>query len=164
MEVRVVSEDRKQEFRKLLLLAEDSEVQIDIFINQGTMLELVVDGKDGIGVIILLENEQEVEIKYLAITEELQCKGYGSKFLQLLDEYVKTNLPHITKIILLTAPSCGRRVEFYQRAGFRPFKVERDYFAPEKGYCPPNNQLYFEENGILIRDALWFDKELNKID
>lgn len=160
-EIGVVEQERRIDFKTLLELAEDSMVQIEKFIDCGIMLELIIAGNTQ-GVILLLdqENESEVEIKYLAISEQCQGKGYGSKFLKLTEEFVKTNLPSVSRIILCTAPSSGRRVEFYQRAGFRPYKLERDYFAPEKGYFPPDNKLYFEENGIEIRDALWFDKNL----
>ena len=43
-----------------------------------------------------------------------------------------------------------------QKAGFRLWRIERDYFSPEHGY-PAD----LEENGIPLRDMVWMDQELS---
>ncbi len=47
------------------------------------------------------------------------------------------------------------QLAFYQKAGFRLWRVERDFFSPERGY--PEG---IEENGIPLRDMVWMDVEL----
>jgi starvation-inducible outer membrane lipoprotein len=42
-----------------------------------------------------------------------------------------------------------------QKAGFRLWRIERDYFTPQKGYDPDER-----ENGLPHRDMIWFDQEL----
>jgi hypothetical protein len=37
------------------------------------------------------------------------------------------------------------------------WKVERDFFSPERGY-----PIGLEENGILVRDMLWLDQNLSR--
>jgi hypothetical protein len=47
------------------------------------------------------------------------------------------------------------QLAFYQKAGFRLQRIERDYFTPERGYPP------LLENGILVRDMVWMDQHLD---
>ena len=47
------------------------------------------------------------------------------------------------------------QIAFYQKAGFRLWRIERDYFTPEKGYDPGER-----ENGLSHRDMVWFDQTL----
>jgi len=44
---------------------------------------------------------------------------------------------------------------FYQRCGFRPWRIERDYFTPVRGYAEG-----LEENGIPVRDMVWLDRDI----
>jgi hypothetical protein len=47
------------------------------------------------------------------------------------------------------------QLAFYQKAGFRLWRIERDFFSPERGY--PEG---IEENGIPLRDMVWMEREL----
>ena len=47
------------------------------------------------------------------------------------------------------------QIAFYQKAGFRLWRIGRDYFTPQKGYDPDER-----ENGLPHRDMIWFDQEL----
>jgi hypothetical protein len=44
---------------------------------------------------------------------------------------------------------------FYQKAGFRLWRIERDVFTTARGY--PEG---IEENGIPLRDMVWMEQEL----
>jgi hypothetical protein len=57
--------------------------------------------------------------------------------------------------VLGTGNSGIGQIAFYQKAGFRMWKIERDFFSEARGY-PPD----LEENGIPLRDMIWFDREL----
>ena len=49
----------------------------------------------------------------------------------------------------------GPRLAFYQKVGFRLWRIERDVFSPERGY--PEG---IEENGIPLRDMVWLERDL----
>ena len=54
-----------------------------------------------------------------------------------------------------TSSSGIGQLAFYQKTGFRFWKIERDFFSPERGY-PEGTK----ENGILLRDLVWMDQTL----
>ena len=58
-------------------------------------------------------------------------------------------------MIVGTASSGTGQLAFYQKAGFRLDRVERDYFAPSRGYAPG-----IVEDGIPLRDMVWMDQQL----
>ena len=47
------------------------------------------------------------------------------------------------------------QLAFYQKTGFRLWKIERDFFSRERGY--PEG---IEEAGIPLRDMVRMDQEL----
>jgi ribosomal protein S18 acetylase RimI-like enzyme len=61
----------------------------------------------------------------------------------------------VRRLELMTGNSGIGQIAFYQKAGFRLLRIERDRFTPERGYPTP-----IHENGIRLRDALWFDLDL----
>ena len=63
----------------------------------------------------------------------------------------------VRRTIVGTA-SCGiGQLAFYQKTGFRLWKIERDFFTSERGY--PEG---LEENGILLRDMVWMEQILDE--
>jgi hypothetical protein len=61
----------------------------------------------------------------------------------------------VTRVVVGTGNSGVGQLAFYQKAGFRLWKIERDFFGPERGY--PDG---LEENGIPLRDMVWMDQTL----
>jgi HEAT repeat protein len=47
------------------------------------------------------------------------------------------------------------QLAFYQRAGFRLLRIERDFFTPARGY-----PAWMEEGGIRLLDMVWMDVAL----
>jgi hypothetical protein len=62
----------------------------------------------------------------------------------------------VRRAIVGTGNSGIGQLAFYQKAGFRLWRIERDFFSPARGY--PEG---IEENGIPLRDMVWLDMELN---
>ena len=60
------------------------------------------------------------------------------------------------RVVVGTSNAGIGQIAFYQKAGFRLWRIERDYFTPEKGYDPDER-----ENGLPHRDMVWFDQELD---
>ena len=61
----------------------------------------------------------------------------------------------VSRVVVGTSNAGIGQIAFYQKAGFRLWRIERDYFTPEKGYDPEER-----EHGLAHRDMVWFDQEL----
>ena len=58
-------------------------------------------------------------------------------------------------VVVGTGNSDSGPLAYYQKAGFRLWKIERDFFSPAHGY--PDG---LQENGIALRDMVWMDQQL----
>ena len=58
------------------------------------------------------------------------------------------------RVVVGTSTSNIGALAFYQRLGFRMWRVERDFFSAQRGY-----PVGLEENGIPVRDMLWLDQD-----
>ena len=93
----------------------------------------------------------EIELKAVAVAPESHNRGIGKQMLALA--IPDLNARGYDRIVLGTGNSSIGQIAFYQKAGFRMWKIERDFFSPEKGY--PEG---LEENGIPLRDMIWFER------
>jgi ribosomal protein S18 acetylase RimI-like enzyme len=115
----------------------------------------LVDGAaDPLGIVLAVpRHDGAVELKAVAVRSELQGRGIGRRLLALaLDELRQSG---VRRVVVGTAASGGRQLAFYQRAGFRPLTIERDFFSEARGY--PRG---LAEDGIAVRDIVWMDREL----
>jgi ribosomal protein S18 acetylase RimI-like enzyme len=137
----------------LLLLADDSEAQVRGYMQRG-ILFVAEDGGRDVGIVLAIPTEaSEVELKAVAVDPDFHNQGIGKRMLALV-------LPALQKagysrVVLGTGNSSIGQIAFYQKAGFRLWKIERDFFSPERGY--PDG---LEENGIPLRDMVWFDRSI----
>ena len=58
----------------------------------------------------------------------------------------------VRRIIVGTSNAGIGQIAFYQKVGFRLWRIEQDYFTAEKGYDPEER-----ENGLPHRDMVWFE-------
>ena len=101
----------------------------------------------------IAEPDGGVELKAVAVAPELHGQGVGQRMLALvLAELRAAGVRHVT---VGTGNSGIGQLAFYQKAGFRLSRIERDFFSPARGY--PEG---LEENGIPLRDMVWMDQEL----
>jgi ribosomal protein S18 acetylase RimI-like enzyme len=61
----------------------------------------------------------------------------------------------VERVVVGTASASVGQLAYYQKTGFRLWRIERDYFDRARGY--PDG---LEENGIPVRDMVWMDQEL----
>ena len=108
-----------------------------------------VDGKlVGAAVVHWAEGEGS-ELLYIAVLASERGKGHGKQIIAVL----QAELPeHGTALLVGTANSSLENIAFYQKCGFRMFKVRRDYFS----YIQPPLQ----EHGIIMRDMIVFRYDL----
>ena len=137
----------------LLDLADDSVERVRAYYQKGTLFGL--DAPDGtpIGVILAINDpDGGVELKAVAVDAALHGQGVGQRMLRAVLEQLRSG--GVKRVIVGTSSAGIGQLAYYQKAGFRLWKIERDFFSPERGY--PEG---LEENGIPLRDMVWMDQE-----
>jgi GNAT superfamily N-acetyltransferase len=144
----------RRPLRALFEEAEDSQVQLDAYIDAGRLLVAHV-GDRAVGHLQLVDTgrDREVEVKNMAVLSGLRGTGIGR---QLVEHAVTSSRKGgYDQIIVATAAADIDNLRFYQRCGFRFSSVERDAFGAHAGY---RGDLTID--GISLRDRVWFAQPL----
>jgi len=144
----------REAYLHLLLLADESEIQVRASMNNGTLYAYWTgDDSAPAGIILATpDSDETVELKAVAVASERQGQGIGTQMMRaVLDDLRDLNVRRVT---VGTGNAGIGQLAFYQKAGFRLRHIERDYFTPERGY-PAD----LSENGIPLRDMVWMDLE-----
>ena len=145
--------DHYDDDRNLLLplfaLADDSQAQIAAYITRGEVL-VAHDGDLLVGHLQILETEDAsvFELKTMAVTEKRQREGIRQHLVRAAIAYCRARNNH--RLIVSTAAADIANLRFYQRQGFRMYKIVRDAFGPSTGY--PEGTLV---DGIPLRDRVF---------
>jgi ribosomal protein S18 acetylase RimI-like enzyme len=141
--------------RRLFALAEDSDRELDAYIDAGRVL-VAMDGEAIVGHLQLTETGEpgQVEVKNMAVEAACQGRGIGRALLEAAIAMALDN--GRSALVVATAAADVGNLRFYQRLGFRMRSVERDAFAPATGYEPG---LLID--GIELRDRVWLDLGLD---
>lgn len=145
----------RERYMPLLLLADESEIQVRSYLQEGELY--VLSDADGIPlgvVLVLYEEDASAELKAVAVAPEHQGRGRGKHLVALVLATLRANGIH--RVVVGTGNSSIGQMAFYQKAGFRLWRIERDAFTAERGY-PAD----LEENGIRLRDMVWLDQRLD---
>jgi ribosomal protein S18 acetylase RimI-like enzyme len=143
---------QREQFLPLLLLADESLQQVRSYMNQGELYAFRddVDGAAAGIVLVLPESNHAVELKAVAVAEAQQDRGIGKQMLRaVLDELRRRGCK---RAVVGTANAAIGQLAYYQKAGFRLLRIERDFFSPARGYPE-----VMEEGGIRLRDMVWMD-------
>ena len=135
----------------LLLLADESEQQVRGYFQEGMLFVAELDGAD-VGIVLAIPlGPGEVELKAVAVDQRQHNRGLGTRMLALVLDDLKRR--GFSRVVVGTGNSGIGQLAFYQKAGFRLLKIERDFFSTARGY--PDD---IEENGIPLRDMVWLDQ------
>jgi predicted N-acetyltransferase YhbS len=140
--------------RHLFELAEDSPAQLDEYLNAGRVV-VALRGPDVVGHLQLVETERpgDVELKNMAVREDLQGRGIGAMLVRAAIELLAAE--DVAVLVVATAAADIGNLRFYQRQGFRLRSVERDAFTPATGYAAD-----IRIDGIELRDRVWLDRAI----
>ena len=154
MRLKIVdSGPERDDYLPLLLLADDSEQQVRGYMQQGILFVAEEGGRD-LGIVLAIPaGASEVELKAVAVDPASHNRGIGKWMLALVLAALRER--GFKRVVLGTGNSGIGQIAFYQKAGFRMWRIERDFFSPERGY--PDG---LEENGIPLRDMVWFDRSI----
>ena len=122
MQIRKITHDKKR-YLSLLILADEQEDMIDLYLEKGTMYIL---DDDGIKAECVVTNESDgiIEIKNIATEPNYQRKGYGKK---LIDFIAKQYLGQYSVLQVGTGDS-PLTIPFYEKCGFERSHIVKDFF------------------------------------
>ena len=145
----------REHLRPLFELAEDSGAQLDSYLGSGRVL-VARSGDAVVGHLQLVDTERsgEVELKNMAVREDLQGRGIGARLVRAAIDLVAGEAG---SVLVATAAADIGNLRFYQRQGFRMRSIERDAFTAETGY-PAGIVI----DGIALRDRVWLDYPLGR--
>ena len=112
MEIRLVTENRKQ-YLPLLLLADEQEDMIDRYLDRGTMYVLD-DGGVKAECVVTDEGGGVLEIKNIAVDPAFQGRGYG----KALIERITAEYAGKFQVLQVGTGDSPLTVPFYEKCGF----------------------------------------------
>ena len=129
----------------LLLQADPSEEKIRSYLRRSRGF-VVEDAGRIVGVCVLVDGGlgNPPEIMNVSVAESHQRRGIGHALLRYVIDYARKQG---AESIEVGTGSFGYQLTFYQKAGFRVFAVDQDFFV--RNYESP-----IFEDGIQLRDML----------
>ena len=144
-----VTDDRKK-YLDLLLLADEQEDMIDLYLEKGTMFVLDDGGVKG-ECVVTDEGDGILEIKNIATAPDAHGKGYG----RALIEFVISKYSDTYNILQVGTGDSPLTVPFYEKCGFRRHHVVKNFFTEH--YDHP---IY--EEGVLLVDMIYLRRDFRK--
>lgn len=145
----------RERFLSLLLLADESQEQVRSYMHRGDLFAFVEPDRTAVGIVLTLPGpDSSVELKAVAVDAARQNLGIGRRMLAAVLEELRRR--GVRRAIVGTANAGIGQLAYYQKAGFRLLRIERDFFSPARGY-----PAVMEDNGIRLRDMVWMDLDLS---
>jgi N-acetylglutamate synthase-like GNAT family acetyltransferase len=144
----------RDSFLPLLQLADESEPHVRSYYQHGVLF--LLRGVDRLvrGVTLAVPHANSVvELKAVAVANGLQGRGIGRRMVEAV--LADLRFAGIPRVIVGTASCAVGSLAFYQKVGFRMWRIERDFFTAARGYAA--GRL---EDGIPLRDMVWMDQGL----
>ncbi len=146
-------EGSRHDLWPLFELADDSLVAIREYLDQG-VVHVASSGGTLLGHSQVLRVEEGIyELRSLAVIPGLRRRGLGTRLVARSASWVRARSGD--RLVAATPSADLDVLGFYQRLGFRVFRVDRDAYGPRHGY---SDRLV--TNGIQVRDRVWLELEL----
>ncbi len=147
MEIREVTENKKQ-YISLLLLADEQEDMIDRYLDKGIMYVLDDKGIKG-ECVVTDEGNGVLEIKNIAVLPECHGKGYG----RILIEYIAERYRSQFSVLQAGTGDSPLTIPFYEKCGFVRHHTVENFFTDN--YDHP-----IIEAGIQLIDMVYLRRTL----
>ena len=134
---------KKKLYIDLLLLADEQEDMIDKYIDSGDMFILDDNGVKAECIVVNL-NENEYELKNIAVNPEFQGQGYGKQLIDFLFEHYHG---------LLTIP-------FYKKCGFIESHRIKNFFIDNYDHSIFECGKQLVDMVYLKREWKYYEKEI----
>ncbi|GAB6089386.1 GNAT family N-acetyltransferase [Spirochaeta dissipatitropha] len=129
---------------ELVLLADPSEEKVASYLPDSDCFAGFIENRMVAVCLVQPRGEAVFELMSIAVQEEFQKSGIGSRLLAWVLEFYRGNG---ARRLELGTGTFGYQLAFYQRQGFRVTEIDRDFFT--NNYDEP-----IFENGIQLRDML----------
>lgn len=139
----------KKKYLDLLLLGDEQESMIDRYLERGRMFALY-DG-ELVAQAVVTEKNGGLEINNISAYPKFQRKGYGKALIAFLAEEFSDSC----SFLLAGTGDSPLTVPFYEKCGFTRSYVIKNYFTDN--YDRP---IY--EDGVLLKDMVFFKKDILK--
>lgn len=135
-------------------LADDSRRQISSYISRGEIL-VVRDRDRAIGHLQILEADAAgtFELKSMALQQNYRRQGIGRRLIE--SAVIRCRIRNGRRLLVSTATADTGNLRFYQRQGFRMYRIVQDAFGPERGYADA-----ILVDGIPLRDQVLLELHL----
>ena len=150
MEILAITREKKR-YLDLLLLADEQESMIDLYLERGEMLAGFEDGRAVCVCVVTDEGDGVLEIKNLAVAPDRQGRGYGRAMIEQVERTYRERYARLragTGESPLTLP-------FYEKCGFQIVGRIKDFFA--ENYDHP-----IIEGGVQLRDMVILERGMDK--
>ena len=115
--------ENKRDYLPLLLLADEQENMIDLYLYRGPMFVLDEDGIIKGECVVTDEGDGVLEIQNLAVAQEYQGKGYGRQLIEYVVNYYKDRY----KVLQVGTGDSPLTVPFYEHCGFVQHHIIKNY-------------------------------------
>ncbi len=147
MTIKEITENKK-DYLDLLLLADESEKMINLYINRGTMYVLFDDGVKA-ECVVTDEGGGILEIKNIATYPQFQGKGYGKALINFIEKRYKGQF----SVLQVGTGDSPLTVPFYEALGFVRSHILPSFFVD-------NYESPIYECGVQLVDMVYFKKQL----
>ena len=115
--------ENKRDYLLLLLLADEQEDMIDLYLDRGTMFVLEDDGIVKAECVVTDEGDGVLEIQNLAVAQAYQGKGYGKALIEFVAEHYRDRYD----VLQVGTGDSPLTVPFYEHCGFVRDHVIKNY-------------------------------------
>lgn len=140
--------ENKKDYLALLLLADEQEDMIDLYLERGDMFVLFDDGVKG-ECVVTNEGDGVLEIKNIAVVPEFNNKGYGSALIEFIAQRYRGQY----SVLQVGTGDSPLTVPFYEKNGFVRHHVVKNFFIDHY-----NHPMF--ECGKQLIDMLYMRKTL----
>jgi GNAT superfamily N-acetyltransferase len=146
----------REEYLPLLSLADESLRQVQSYMDTGDLYVYTHEDARVIGIVLAIPLDSDV-VEFKAVAIDQQRRGQGIGTCMLMETLSELRMRGYKRVIVGTANAAIGQLAFYQKAGFRMLRIERDFFSPDRGYGE-----VVMESGIRLRDMVWMDLALTE--
>ncbi len=150
LEIRQIFRHKKR-FLDLLLLADEQESMIDLYLERGEMFALYDRNILRAICVVTDEGNKTVELKNIATVPLYQKQGYGKRLIRFISEH------YVGKYdtLLVGTGESPQTIPFYEQNGFK-------YSYRIKNFFTDNYDHPIYEDGKQLVDMVYLRKELSK--
>ena len=142
----IINIGNKRDYFALLLLADEQENMIDLYLDRGTMYVLEDGGIVKGECVVTDEGDGVLEIQNLAISEEYQRQGYGKALIEFIADRYKNQY----EILQVGTGDSPLTVPFYEKCGFTKHHLIKNYIVDHY-----DNPIYEGGKQLIDKVYLW---------